>query len=651
MIRAKGVQLALSLIAAIGVVLLPSSTRAAFAGVWQTPLTFWLVDGYGFGESTGSGYHLGEDAHGDAGTPVYAAANGTVKLAKDMNSGGWGGIILIQNTNQAGDTVVSLHGHLDAASFQVQEGQTVTRGQLLGYLGDSAHNGGWFPHLHFGIRNGQYVDAWNGEPWVYYGYGDSDDLADWFAPTDYIKAHEHVIEVERVPDNSPNRYSTAVGVSQRRFPQQDTAPRVYLASGQAFADALAAAPLTSKSSAPLLLTAADKLPTETAAEINRVLPKGLTVYLLGGDKSISTTVEQSVKNLGYKTSRIAGTSREGTAATIAAKFANSPAVFIVHRDAFPDAVSAGGPANALGIPLLFTGTTSLNDTTQRYLQDHPSIQNAYIIGGTKIISSHVATELKQIKSLKTVLRFGGANRYESNLSVVSAFTAKPETLVFATGANYPDALTGSALIGSEKGALLLANPAGTGQSTQTFINTTRAALDAALVIGGTAAIGGSFDGELAAQLNAPLTTASLMSSAQPATLKSVTLNSSNPVVLAGVSVPSIKGLSTFEHVSNGAVVSSLAARELSDEDPPAVTVSRIPLDGLSPTARLAAWFNLPESYLKTHQTKQGETMALNELPTFIPAEMRYSVDGSELVLVEVRLPDAPAEQVLSSITW
>ena len=128
---AKGAQLArfaVHLALALAVFMLPTSSRAAAAGVWQTPLTYWLVDGYGFGEYVSQDwYHLGEDAFGGPGTPVYASANGTVRLAKDMNGGGWGGIILAEHTDQAGTQVVSLYGHLDASSFQVAEDEELSR--------------------------------------------------------------------------------------------------------------------------------------------------------------------------------------------------------------------------------------------------------------------------------------------------------------------------------------------------------------------------------------------------------------------------------------------------------------------------------------------------------------------------------------------
>jgi len=51
----------------------------SIAATFQFPLNPYEVTGYTFGQYVaGLGYHLGEDAHGEAGTPVYAAASGQV---------------------------------------------------------------------------------------------------------------------------------------------------------------------------------------------------------------------------------------------------------------------------------------------------------------------------------------------------------------------------------------------------------------------------------------------------------------------------------------------------------------------------------------------------------------------------------------------
>ncbi|MPY65735.1 peptidoglycan DD-metalloendopeptidase family protein [Deinococcus sp. SDU3-2] len=92
-------------------------------------------------------FHGGVDLAAPAGTPVYAAAGGTVVES------GYGAYGLNVLTGGGGTTLV--YGHLSRAA--VQAGQTVASGDLLGFVGCTGICTG--PHLHFEVRpGGQAVD-------------------------------------------------------------------------------------------------------------------------------------------------------------------------------------------------------------------------------------------------------------------------------------------------------------------------------------------------------------------------------------------------------------------------------------------------------------------------------------------------------------
>ncbi|MDO5683461.1 MAG: peptidoglycan DD-metalloendopeptidase family protein [Propionibacteriaceae bacterium] len=85
-----------------------------------------------------SRYHTGQDLGAPIGTPIHAAANGVVV---SPNGGGWAGVhVIIQHANGS-----TLYAHM--ASATVRPGQTVTAGQLIGYVGMTGRTFG--PHLHF----------------------------------------------------------------------------------------------------------------------------------------------------------------------------------------------------------------------------------------------------------------------------------------------------------------------------------------------------------------------------------------------------------------------------------------------------------------------------------------------------------------------
>jgi murein DD-endopeptidase MepM/ murein hydrolase activator NlpD len=94
-------------------------------------------------------FHTGIDLSMPFGTPIFAAADGVVVLARPMTDPagtvvGYGNYVIIQH--DAG--LKTLYGHLLAIG--VKEGDQVKRGQLIGLVGSTGNSTG--PHLHFEVR-------------------------------------------------------------------------------------------------------------------------------------------------------------------------------------------------------------------------------------------------------------------------------------------------------------------------------------------------------------------------------------------------------------------------------------------------------------------------------------------------------------------
>ena len=131
---------------------------------WPAPGVFY-ISSY-FGDSEGRGYgHGGLDIAGDYNTPIVAADDGVVAYTysscihnwgKDMSyscgcGGGYGNYVWIDH----GNGKESIYGHL--GSLVVHDGEKVTKGQLIGYMGSTGHSTG--AHLHFECRyNGDRYD-------------------------------------------------------------------------------------------------------------------------------------------------------------------------------------------------------------------------------------------------------------------------------------------------------------------------------------------------------------------------------------------------------------------------------------------------------------------------------------------------------------
>jgi len=123
-------------------VICPVAAPTSFINSWHFP-------------RSGGRLHLGTDMFAAYRAPLVAVADGVVRLS----------------TSSLGGTVIHLwadhqvdyfYAHLDGYAAGLIDGQRVTRGQLLGYVGDTGDAAPGAYHLHFGMRpgNGAHVNPY-----------------------------------------------------------------------------------------------------------------------------------------------------------------------------------------------------------------------------------------------------------------------------------------------------------------------------------------------------------------------------------------------------------------------------------------------------------------------------------------------------------
>lgn len=94
--------------------------------------------------------HLGIDIWGPAGTKVMAPLTGIVHSFGFNNKDSDYGATLILSHNLEGASFNSLYGHLSLNSLKnLQEGNLIQKGEVIGEFGMRFENGNWPPHLHF----------------------------------------------------------------------------------------------------------------------------------------------------------------------------------------------------------------------------------------------------------------------------------------------------------------------------------------------------------------------------------------------------------------------------------------------------------------------------------------------------------------------
>lgn len=111
----------------------------------------YVSSGFGFRRHPILGFlkaHAGVDFAAPYGTPIYATAQGNVKSMGWQ--GGYGNAVVLNH----GNGISTLYGHMSAFNTDISAGQTVQRGDLIGYVGSTGSSTG--NHVHYEFRiNGE----------------------------------------------------------------------------------------------------------------------------------------------------------------------------------------------------------------------------------------------------------------------------------------------------------------------------------------------------------------------------------------------------------------------------------------------------------------------------------------------------------------
>ena len=115
------------------------------------PAEGYVSSGFGY-RSFDHETHFGVDIAKNGSTPIVSVANGVVIRAYQSSS--YGNVVFITH-NIKGKVFTSVYAHMQ--KYQVSTGQTVSKGQKIGTMGNTGHSFG--QHLHFELHDGQWNEA------------------------------------------------------------------------------------------------------------------------------------------------------------------------------------------------------------------------------------------------------------------------------------------------------------------------------------------------------------------------------------------------------------------------------------------------------------------------------------------------------------
>ncbi|MDT0156763.1 cell wall-binding repeat-containing protein [Microbacterium sp. ARD32] len=282
-----------------------------------------------------------------------------------------------------------------------------------------------------------------------------------------------------------DRYETAAAISKASFPDASKVERVFIVSGNGFADGLSAGPAAVATHGAVLLSGVGDLPAATAAEVRRLAPD--EIVIVGGTGAVSSAVRKKLESLAPHVRRIGGIDRYETSRNVAeyAFAAGSSQVYLATGRDFPDALSGGALAvkNAAPVLLIDGGRTGIDAATRDTLRQLDA-ERITVFGGTGVLSSELVSAASAITGAKKS-RLGGASRYETSARIAKAFGSS-RTAIVATGRDYPDALSAIQLSAARGAPIVLTIPQCVSAETKQALSGARSLM----IVGGVGAVRG-----------------------------------------------------------------------------------------------------------------------------------------------------------------
>ncbi|MCC0717501.1 S-layer protein SlpA [Clostridioides sp. ZZV14-6105] len=262
------------------------------------------------------------------------------------------------------------------------------------------------------------------------------DLVDYL--DDLVTYNNSYSNVQEVAGS--DRIETAIELSRKFYNSTDSkalyanpVDSIVLVGSQAIVDGLVASPLAAEKDAPLLLSSKDKLDSSVRAEIKRVMKldssTGISnkkeVFIAGGVNSVSKEVENELKDMGLKVTRLSGDDRYETSLAIADEIDINDKAYVVGGTGLADAMSVAPVASQLkngeATPIIVVDGKS--DKLSKAAEDFLDDAQVDIIGGENSVSAKMEDYIDDATG-KSPERISGADRQATNAEVIKEYFDK-----------------------------------------------------------------------------------------------------------------------------------------------------------------------------------------------------------------------------------
>ena len=234
---------------------------------------------------------------------------------------------------------------------------------------------------------------------------------------------------------------------------------VIVASGGNYPDALAASGLAGTLDAPIVLTDAKTLSFQAFMTLTGLAPSKIIVA--GGRAAVSDDVMNELEGICSHVERVAGATRVDTSLKLYQQGTGwSHTAILATAGNFADALSISSYAYAAKAPVFLVDSNGLTSKQQTALSNG-QFSKIIVVGGVNAVPERVAAKAQSITGAQ-LTRLSGATRYETSERIARWATGHGlgmDGAVYATGANFPDALAAGPLAGRAGAATLLVEDA------------------------------------------------------------------------------------------------------------------------------------------------------------------------------------------------